>query len=114
MALRFSFLLSSPFVSVGQPEHGRLIEVTRQYLQSDRQTRGGRSTRNAHTWDASQVAGDRKNVGQVHLDGVVHLFAELERRKGRDRTHDYIHLLEGLSVIAGDERSNLLRSEIVG
>ena len=41
------------------------------------------TARDADAWDPGQTGGDRVNVGKIHLEGVVHFFAELEGWDGR-------------------------------
>src|SRR5512143_2451523 len=71
-------------------EDPRLGEVVALELQADREPAAVEPAGNRQRRCAGQVRGDREDVVQVHLDRVVGLRAELERRRGRRRAHDHV------------------------
>ena len=74
----------------------------------------GKPAREAQTADSCQVRGDGEDVSKVHLEGVVGLLPESECRLGRCRGDDGVHLGKGLVEVPPDQRTNLLRPEVVG
>ena len=71
------------------------------------------AARNADAADARQVAGNGENIAQIHLQRIVRLLADLERRRRRSRRHHRVHLLERLQKIVADERADFLRPQII-
>ena len=87
--------------------------MTRQNLQTHRQSVCRLSARDAHARNSCQIAGDCKDIGQVHRHRIVHLLAQLERRKRRDRRDHHVHFGERLREIARDQGPHLLRLDII-
>ena len=58
--------------------------------------------------DAGEVRGNRKDIGQVHLEGVISLLTETERYLWGGRGDDGVDLGEGLIKIASDQGADLL------
>ena len=63
------------FERVTELQHGRLFEVIGDDLHSDRQPFAGLAARNAHACVARQAAGERVDVGEIHLERVEDLLA---------------------------------------
>src|SRR5258708_300818 len=85
-----------------------------QQLQTYREIVAGPPAGNRPARAAGEASGERVDVGQVHVHGVVDLLAELEGREGRNRSGDGIDSTEGIREIAGDEGANFLGFQIVG
>ena len=88
--IRIGGVLFPPFgvalVGVGDAQQRRLVEQPAGQLQADRQAIGGEAARHADRRQAGQVRADGEDVGQIHLQRIVDLLAEPERRR-RARRH---------------------------
>src|ERR1051326_224892 len=117
MLLQLRFLLvplGRLFVGVGHAEDRLFVECLAHNLQTDRQLRvGGEAAGNAHTADAGEVDANREDVAEIHLEGIVRLFPDSERRFRRRRGHDDIALLERLLEILTDQRPYFLGAQVI-
>ena len=101
------------FVCVGDPENGLLAERFSQQLQADGEFgSSGEAAGDAHAADAGQVGGDCEDVDQVHLQRVIHLFADFEGGRGGGWANDRVHFFEGAQEILTDQRADFLGAQI--
>src|SRR5216683_1793806 len=71
-------------VSVRHPQNRLLPEWFSQYLQPNRQLGFSRkAARHADATEAGKIGRDGKDVHQVHLQRIIGLFSDLERRRWR-------------------------------
>ena len=75
---------------------------------------GGLAAGDADSGDARQAGGDGVDVGKVHLERVVHLFAELEGRNGGRGGDDDVDFVKRLDEVARNEGPHFLGFQIVG
>src|SRR6266849_9945653 len=87
-AAPLSLSAAGTFKSIGQAEHPCFVEMPGQNLHSDRKSFGRLSAGHTHARNARQIAGDGVNVGEIHGQRIVYLFADLKRRERRNRRHD--------------------------
>ena len=88
-------------------EEQRLREVRADELRADREVLAlGRhdAARDDEPRDAGEVEGAREDVAQVHLERVVHLLAELERRGRGGRAEQDVARLERLVEVLLEQR----------
>src|SRR5260370_42016593 len=85
-----------------------------QNLKSNGQARTGGAAGDTDPRDTGQIASDRVDVGQVHGQRVIGLFADLESRGGRGGGDDGVHFLKSRFKVTGQERADFLRLEVVG
>src|SRR3990170_282387 len=101
-------------IGVRHFEDGGLIERLADELESDRQPGLGEPAGDGDAREARQVDRDREDVREVHLERVLGLLPELERRRRLGGGGDHLTPFEGLLEVPPDQRPNLLRLEIVG
>ena len=101
------------FESIREAEHLLLVEMIAENLQPDRQAFACCAARHAHAGNARQAAGDGVNVGQIHLHRIVHLLADSESGKGRNRARRWHPPAESVREIARDQRAHFLRFQII-
>src|SRR3954451_8699238 len=106
-------LRSRLFVGLSDAEHRRFVEMLREDLQPNGQAFRRFAAGYAHARYTGQVTGQRVYVGKIHRKRIFYLFADLERRKRRNRGDDRVHLPERLTEVASNQRANLLRLLIV-
>jgi hypothetical protein len=101
-------------VRVGGSEQRRLVEHATGQLQANRQIGGREATRHADRRKARQIGADGEHVREIHLQRIGHALAQLERRnRARRHRHD-VDMFEGAFVILSNQRTHLLRFQIVG
>src|SRR5262247_2460819 len=99
---------------IGHAQDSFLIEWLADDLQTDRQPRRVKPARNGDPRDAGEVDGNGKDVGEIHLQGIVDLFPNLEGRCRRNWSDEHIDTSESLLKIPPDQRPDLLRLSIIG
>src|SRR5262249_57601745 len=85
-------------------EQRRLVEEPAQELASERQPRPREARGERQPGNAREVRGDGEDVGQVHLQRLADLLAELEGRRGDGRHREQIALADRLLEVPADER----------
>src|SRR5262245_33500821 len=98
---------------ISQTQNGLFSERRTDHLQPDRQTRDRKPTRHRNGGEAGQVDGDGENVGEVHSQGVVGLFPDLEGCRWRGRGYEHVDAAESLLEILPNQRPYLLCLAIV-
>ena len=93
---------------------GRFLEVAAHELDTDGQAVGGLSAGDADAAETGEAGGDRIDVREVHGEGIVGLFAELEGRGGGHGTDEDVDLREGDEEVLGEQGADLLRLTVVG
>ena len=73
-----------------ETEHPLLVEMITENLQTYRQAFRCFAARDAHAGDAGETAGDRVNIRQIHLHGIVYFLADVESRERRNRRDDRV------------------------
>src|SRR5882724_9076933 len=103
------------FEGVGELEDAGFAERGAEDLEADGEVFLGRfAAGDGDAGDTGEGAGDGVDVGEVHLEGVVGLFAEFEGGDGGGRRDDGVDLGESVAEILGDEGADLLAFEVVG
>ena len=69
-------------VGIGHPEDLLLPEMVGQNLQADGQPLLAETARKRKPWEAGQIARDREDVREVHLQRIIHLLPQFEGRRG--------------------------------
>jgi len=64
--------------------------------------------------NARKVGTDRIDVGQIHFEGIVHLAANFEGRRGRRGRRDDVHLFKCGVEVVPNERPHLLALRVIG
>src|SRR5574341_59501 len=95
-------------------EDGRLVEGLPDELEPDRQASFCEPTRDRHAGQARQIDRDREDVREVHLERVLGLLPNLECRRRRGGRGNHLTPFERMLEISADQRSHLLRLEVVG
>src|SRR5262245_5359992 len=98
---------------IGQAQNGLFIERLADQLQTDRQARSGEPTRHRERRDASQIDRNGEDIGEVHLQGIVGLFPDLEGWRRRRWGNEDVDTAESLVEIPSDQRPYLLGLAIV-
>lgn len=107
---------------LSNPQERFLSEGPAQKLEADGQPRprlgpgglrGGEAARQAEAAEAREIAGNRENVREIHLEWVIGLLAHFEGRRGGHGSDDGVNRIEGLEEVAANERADLLGSQII-
>jgi len=103
--------LGGLLVGMSDPQEAALAEGAAKELKSHREIDAvavGESAREAQTADAGQIGGDREDIRQVHLEGVVGLLTQAEGCLRRGGGEDGVHLGEGLVEVAADQGTDFM------
>src|SRR5208337_2996797 len=73
----------------------------------------GHSAGNGNARDAGQAGGNSVDIGEIHLQGVVHTLAELEGGDGGGWGDDHVHLVKRFQKIPGDESAHFLGFQVI-
>src|ERR1043166_404846 len=105
--------VSHLLVSVCDFQNRTFAERLAEQLQADWQLRiSAESAGQAEAADSREIARDREHIREIHLNRIIALLADFERRRGRCRCHDRINLLESLDEVLANERADFLRAQI--
>ena len=76
------------FVGVRDAQDGRFVEMFADDLQADRHAVAVKAAGQRERRQAGQIDRDRVDIRQIHLQRVLDLLADLERRRRRGRRDD--------------------------
>src|SRR5271168_5337389 len=98
---------------MSQPQDSSLMKMPPQNLQSNRQLFASLAARNGNPRNSRQIRSHRVDISQVHGQRILRLLAQAKRRRGTGRRDNRIHLPKGLIEILSEQRTNLLRLQVV-
>src|SRR5215475_15038400 len=99
---------------MGKLEDARFTEGRTEDLEADRKILRSLAAGDGKAGHSGKGTCNGVDVGEVHLERVVRLFAQFEGRDGRRRRDDAVNFCEGLAEVLGDERAYFLAFQIIG
>jgi len=102
------------FPQVGEFQNGGFVPRSSYNLPAHGEFVFGKPYRNADGGNGCQVHRNGEDVGEIHINRVLELFAELKGGRGGGGGEDYVYLLEGVDKILVEQSLYLLRLQIVG
>src|SRR6266403_3934910 len=73
----------------------------------------GEAARHTDSTNSGEIRGAGEDIRKIHLQRIVHAFAEFERRHRGSRRNQYVHFLERLGKIPADQLADFLRAQII-